>query len=106
MIIYNNFIPFEGFVAINLFGIIFVRGDKVDQTTLTHEDIHTAQMKEMLYIFFYLWYILEWLVKLYKFKDFKLAYKNISFEREAKTYERNPYYLSLFRKKYAWLDML
>jgi hypothetical protein len=37
-------------------------------------------MKEMLYIPFYLWYGVEWLVKLFCKGN---AYRNISFEREA-----------------------
>ena len=59
-IIKNKIIPFKGFKAINLFGILFVRGDsEVDSTTVNHELIHTAQMKELLYIFFYLWYVID-----------------------------------------------
>ena len=41
---------------------------------------HTAQMKEMLYIFFYLWYVVEWIIRLFMKGN---AYRNISFEREA-----------------------
>jgi hypothetical protein len=59
-IIYNNIIPFPGFKAINLFGILFVRnGAYIDKYTLNHEEIHTYQMKELLYIFFYIWYVIE-----------------------------------------------
>ena len=59
-IIRNNYIPFKGFRAINLFGILFVRGNAIiNERTIRHEAIHTVQMKEMLYVFFYLWYILE-----------------------------------------------
>ena len=57
----NKYIPFQGFRAINLFGILFVRGNAIiNERTVRHEAIHTAQMKEMLYIFFYLWYVIEW----------------------------------------------
>ena len=79
-IIRNNIIPFTGYKAMNLFGVLFVRGNaRIDDITLNHEKIHTAQMKEMLYIFFYLWYVTEWLIRLPKGN----AYRNISFEREA-----------------------
>lgn len=64
-IVYNNLIPFKGFAAINLFGILFVRGVKVSEEMINHEAIHTAQMKEMLYVFFYLWYVVEWIVRLF-----------------------------------------
>ena len=37
-IIYNNIIPFKGFKAINLFGIIFVRkGCKMNNIDINHE---------------------------------------------------------------------
>lgn len=52
-IIYNSIIPFKGFAAINLFGILFVRkGIKISEEMINHEAIHTSQMKEMLYVFF------------------------------------------------------
>ena len=54
----NKYIPFKGFSAINVFGVLFVRGNaRISERTIRHETIHTAQMKEMLYIFFYMvWY--------------------------------------------------
>lgn len=64
-IVYNKFIPFEGYLAINLFGVLFVRGTReatqhrINDRLLTHERIHTAQMKELAYIFFYLWYFVD-----------------------------------------------
>lgn len=66
-IVRNNFIPFNGFKAINLFGILFVRNEaKLTSTVINHEYIHTAQMKELLYLFFYLWYLVEWIVRLFQ----------------------------------------
>ena len=103
-IIYNKLIPFDGYAAINLFGILFVReGVKISDRLINHESIHSEQMKEMLYIFFYLWYVIEWVVKLFKYGD--EAYRNISFEREAYDNDRNEIYISK-RKKYAWLKLL
>jgi hypothetical protein len=80
-IIYNNILPFSGFTAINIFGIIFAREEHkpLSGQTINHEKIHTAQMREMLYVFFYLFYGLEWVFKLFFYgKD---SYRNISFER-------------------------
>jgi hypothetical protein len=77
-IIYNNIIPFPGYKAINLFGLLFVRKDAImSEEDINHESIHTAQMKEMLYTFFYIWYIIEWVIRLFKKGN---AYRNISFE--------------------------
>jgi hypothetical protein len=65
----------------NLFGVLFVRGNaRIDDITLNHEKIHTAQIKELWYVFFYLWYVTEWLIRLFMKGN---AYRNISFEREA-----------------------
>lgn len=105
-IIYNNLIPFKGFAAINLFGLLFVRNDckhQVGPTMINHESIHTKQMKELLYIPFYLWYIIEQFIKLFKYK--KDAYYNISFEREAYTNQSDLNYLNN-RKKYSWWKYL
>ena len=102
----NNIIPFKGFRAINLFGILFVRGNaRINERTIRHETIHTAQMKEMLYIFFYLWYVVEWFVKLIKYRNSYKAYRNISFEREAYNNEDNINYLD-GRKIFSWMKYI
>lgn len=99
-IVYNSIIPFEGFKAINLFGLLFVRGSKLNETTIQHEEIHTAQMKELLYIFFYIIYAIEWIILLFKYGSGHKAYRNISFEKEAYNNQNVPNYLQ-FRKHYA-----
>lgn len=60
--------------------------------------IHWYQQLELLIIFFYIFYNLEWLIKffIYGWK----AYENISFEREAYDNEANLDY-SKTRKHYA-----
>ena len=99
----NKYIPFKGFRAINLFGILFVRGSAIiNERTIRHEAIHTAQMKEMLYVFFYLWYVIEWLIRLFMEGN---AYRNISFENEAYTNEDNIIYLE-GRQKFAWIKYI
>ena len=102
-IVYSKYIPFKGFKAINLFGIIIVRkGLTLSQTEFRHEAIHTAQMKEMLYIGFYLWYIVEWLIRLFKKGN---AYRNISFEQEAYCNQHRPNYF-YERPHFGWLNYL
>jgi hypothetical protein len=101
---YSRVIPFKGFYAINLFGTYFIRkeyeGEEIKESTLNHEAIHTAQMKEMGYIFFYIWYFIEWLIRL--LINGRQAYKCLSFEREAYTNSNNFEYLNT-RKPYSWL---
>jgi hypothetical protein len=94
-VIYNHLIPFRGFKCINLFGILFVRkGCVMTQTDYNHEAIHTAQMKELLYLPFYLLYVLEWLCRLIQLWDSRKAYRAISHEREAYDNQANPDYLT------------
>lgn len=80
-IIYNNVIPFKGFAAINLFGVIFARKEcrPLSKEAMNHEAIHTEQMKDLLYIGFYLCYVVEWLVRLFMKGN---AYCNLSFEKK------------------------
>lgn len=100
-IIYNNIIPFPRFAAINLFGILFVRKNVIlTDRIINHESIHTAQIKELLYVFFYIFYLIEWLFKLLKL--FLKSYYNISFEREAYQNEENLEYLKS-RKRFGFL---
>lgn len=99
-IIRNKIIPFPGFKAINLFGILFVRKEAImNERTMNHEKIHTAQMQELGYVFFYLWYVVEWILRLFMKGN---AYRNIKFEQEAYTNETEKDYLRM-RKHYSWL---
>ena len=55
---------------------MFVRkGVRITDRLINHESIHTAQMKEMLYLGFYLWYGIEWFVKLIKYRNGYKAYE-------------------------------
>ena len=78
----------------NILGLLFVRKKfkPIDEITINHERIYTAQMRELLYIFFYLFYGVEYLLKLFKYSPHK-AYRNISFEREAYSNEGDLTYL-------------
>lgn len=103
MIVRNKILPPKGFSAINLFGVLFCKSNtRISDTLINHESIHTAQMKEMLYVPFYLWYVIEWLIKLFGKGN---AYKNISFEREAYANQYNLDYLKT-RKRYSWVKRL
>jgi len=59
------------------------------RTLRSHETVHWNQQREMVGIFFYVWYFIEWLVKLFKYG--KQSYYNISFEREARAGRVEPY---------------
>lgn len=107
-IIYNNIIPFKGFNAINLFGILFARKDgEVTDRTIRHEQIHTMQQKELLWVGFYVWYMVEWLIRVLFTEDrfSKMAYFNISFEREAYMYQNVEKYAE-YREHYRWIKLI
>ena len=92
-IVYNKFIPFKGFSAINLFGILFARkGVKISKKIINHELIHTAQMKELYYVLFYIIYIYYYAM---------YGYKDNPFEREAYAHDDDLNYLGN-RKMFAW----
>ena len=76
------------FIGITLFPFIFIKKSYYNKAsnykknkTICHESIHFKQQIEMLVLFFYSWYIIEYLIKLFKYKN--NAYRNLSFEREA-----------------------
>lgn len=94
-VIYNKYIPFKGFTAINLLGVIFVRKntEKLTQRIITHESIHTRQLLELFVVGFYIWYLIEWIIRWMYYGNRYTAYGNICFEREAYENEKNPAYL-------------
>lgn len=107
IIIRNNFIPFNGFKCINIFGVIFARkGVNLNNVTINHELIHTEQIKEMFALPFYFWYCVEFLIKLvFIYRDVKKAYLAISFEREARLNQGDLEYIKN-RHLFGWLNFI
>ena len=96
MNLFVRIITFNWPIAITLapFGIYIKEKYLCSKTLRRHEMIHWKQQIEMLIIPFYVWYFIEWVIKLFKYG--KLSYFNISFEREANesvdsTYSRKPF---------------
>ena len=103
IIVWNIF--FGKFRGITLFPFIIVKDkqSKEDYELINHEKIHIQQQKEMLVIFFYLWYGIEWIIERIKFG--KKAYRMNSFEMEAYENMKNLDYLRT-RKRFAWFKYL
>lgn len=78
---------------------------KEDTVFLNHEKIHLRQQAELLVVFFYLWYGIEFLLRWIQYKNRNVGYKNISFEREAYLYENEMEYLE-HRKHYGFLKFI
>ena len=121
----NSLIPFPGFLAIQLFGMIFYRksdekylqnemyADKIMEM-INHENIHKEQIKDFCLplfwfrplqmliggLMFYLIYILEWFFRLFINGPSK-AYSNISFEKEAYENESDFEYIKKKRKHFG-----
>lgn len=71
----------------NICGILFTRNesaiDRMTDSTVRHEVTHTKQIIEMGIIFYYLWYVIEWLIRLLIMADSHKAYRAIS-EKESR----------------------
>ena len=85
----------KGYRGLALFPFVFVKYslDKNNLVFINHERIHLRQQLELLVIPFFAWYFLEFLVRFIQYKSWNLAYRNISFEREAYSNEKDLGYL-------------
>lgn len=107
MILISKYIVPTGYIGIALYPFIFLGNSKLklNTTLINHEKIHLKQQLELLLVFFYIWYLLEFLVRLIQFRHWNMAYENISFEREAYINEHNFTYLEN-RKFWSFLKYL
>ncbi len=89
------------FAGMAFWPFIFVksRDYKTNLVFMNHERIHLRQQLELLVLPFYLWYGIEYLLRLLKYKDRHKAYRNIGFEREAYANEKN---LCYHKKRKLW----
>jgi len=97
----------KNYVGLTLWPFIIVReiDNKKDEVLINHERIHLKQQLELFIIPFYLWYIIEWLLRTLLYLDSYRAYQNISFEREAYANETDFGYPKT-RKPYSFLKYL
>lgn len=84
-LIVNKYLLRKRFVGVTLWPFIVMKDRSLenDAVFINHERIHLRQQRELLVLPFYIWYGLEFLVRLLQHKDRYKAYRNISFEREA-----------------------
>lgn len=93
--------PFIKVQAMALWPFILIKEKnyKYDLIIMNHECIHLRQQVELLIIPFYLWYGINYLINLIKYKNNYNAYFAIIFEKEAYQNEHNLHYLS---KRKVW----
>jgi len=107
MIITLPYIIGQSFNAVTIYPFIFVKHDKckTDFVLINHEKIHIKQQKELFWLLFFIWYFVEYLVKLLWYRNTYTAYRSISFEREAYANEYDLDYLQN-RKRFAFIKHL
>ena len=95
MIVISKYMVPTGYLGITIFPFVILKNRplRYDEVLINHERIHLKQQLELLILPFFLIYSLEFLVRLFQFKSWNLAYRNISFEREAYANEKDLDYL-------------
>ena len=99
IIVWQSLLKNTKISAITLFPVILLRKPESlhDKILINHEKIHLRQQLELLIIFFYLWYVIEYYFWFFRLRDSFQAYKSISFEREAYAMENDFNYLETRR---------
>lgn len=95
LLIVNKYLIPKGYRGMTVFPFVFL-ADKTDADFLVlvnHERIHLRQQKELLVLAFFVWYGIDYLVKLIRYRNKHEAYRNIIFEREAYENEKDLDYL-------------
>lgn len=98
-------VPFLWVEGMTLWPFVLVRRPQPNRFLINHERIHLRQQLELGLVVFYVWYLLEYLYRRFQYRDHYLAYRNISFEREAFTNDSNLTYLR-DRKWYSFWKYL
>lgn len=95
MILITKYLLPKGYIGLTLFPFIILKfeGLRSDTVLINHEKIHLRQQLELLVLPFFFIYIVEFLIRLLQYRSWKLAYRNISFEREAYGNEKDLDYL-------------
>ena len=95
----------RGYLGITLFPFMVLKSKALykNRVLINHDKIHLKQQLELLVISFFILYGLEFVIRLIKHRNWHLAYKNISFEREAYINESNFDYLRN-RKNWSFMN--
>jgi len=94
-IIVTKYLIPKGYRGVTVFPFVILayEKDRQDQSLINHEKIHIRQQLELLLLPFFIWYFLEYLIRLLQYGRHATAYRNISFEREAYNNDHNLEYI-------------
>jgi hypothetical protein len=94
LIIVSKYLIPKGYRGLTIFPFVVVRSknDLHDKLLLNHEKIHIRQQLELLIVPFFVWYGLEFLIRLAILRNGKEAYRAICFEREAYQNDTDEHY--------------
>ena len=95
MILISKYLVPRGYTGFAVFPMIILKhiSNKDNKVLINHEKIHLRQQLEMLVVFFYIWYLVEFFLRLLQYKTWFDAYRHISFEKEAYNNEKDLDYL-------------
>ena len=105
MIFISKFLIPKNYNGLAVYPFIFLKNKSLSHNPIliNHERIHLRQQIELLWIFFFLWYIIEFLFHLVRLRNWHKAYHRISFEKESYQNENNIDYLKT-RKFWNFLN--
>ena len=95
ILIVSKYLVPKGYRGLTVFPLVFLKSaeSKRDLVLIHHEKIHLRQQVELLVLPFFIWYGLEFLIRIFKHKNQQMAYRKISFEQEAYANEKDLHYL-------------
>ncbi len=90
-----------------IFPFILLKSERLkrDAEIINHETIHLRQQLELLVFPFYILYLLNYLINLFRYQNHDLAYRNIIFEKEAYDHETDLKYLKN-GNWYGWIKSI
>jgi hypothetical protein len=107
MILISKYIVPKGYSGITLYPFVILRSTQLSENKelINHEKIHLKQQLELLIIPFFIWYSIEFLIRLIWLQHWNSAYRSISFEKEAYANEGHLAYLKT-RKTWNFLKYI
>jgi hypothetical protein len=90
IVIFMSFLWVDGLA---LYPFVILKSTNPPAYLLNHERIHLRQQLEMGLLLFYVWYVVEFVLRYGQYKNADKAYRNICFEREAYAHDEQLDYL-------------